>query len=387
MRSSALILVLASATIVAAPPLAAHHVLSAEFDQQKPVTLRGVVTRFQWNNPHAFLYIDVTDASGEIANWAVEWASPLELRGSGWTRDSFKAGDSVTVEGWPARDGSPMASGTTVVLTSGKRLKEAPETEPRPARAHAKPAPRWPDGHPRLGLIPGESGYWANPSASSLVDSTAGHLPMDHNGLLANLADAGKVAPLKPWAKGLYEYRQRTLLKDDPMLSCLPPAGPRMFQVAHGVQFLEQPERKRIFVMSGGGNRNWRLIYLDGRALPQSEDVTPTYWGYSSGHWEGDTLVVESDAFNERFWFSNGGLPHTESLRLTEKFSRPDFDTLKYEVTVNDPGTYTRPWTSAWTLRWIAGQDIREYFCQDNPKDESHMVGLGVGQGPERVHR
>ncbi len=226
-------------------------------------------------------------------------------------------------------------------------------------------------------------GYWAYPSAPSLIDSTAGKIRMDGNGLLVNLADADKVAPFQPWAKGLYEYRQRTLLKDDPMISCLPPAGPRMFEAAHGVQFLEQPERQRIFVMSGGGNRNWRLIYLDGRALPQSDDVTPTYWGYSSGRWDGDTLVVESDAFNERFWFSNGGLPHTEYLRLTEKFSRPDFDTLRYEVTVNDPGTYTRPWSSAWTLRWVAGQDIQEYFCQDDSKDEPHMVGPGA----KPVHR
>ena len=130
----------------------------------------------------------------------------------------------------------------------------------------AKPTPRWPDGHPRLGVVPGEIGYWANPSVASLVETTAGNIRMDKNGLLANFDDASKVAPFQPWAKGLYEYRQRTLLKDDPMLSCLPPGGPRMFQVAHGVQFLEQPERQRVFVMSGGGNRNWRLIYLDGRA-------------------------------------------------------------------------------------------------------------------------
>jgi hypothetical protein len=366
---------LAFGTLAAALPLWAHHELRAEFDEQKPVTLRGIVTRFDWNNPHALLYVDVMDASGEAVNWAVEWASPLDLRKAGWTRDALKAGDSVTVDGWPARDGSKLASGRTVVLASGKRLTEAPEAEAVSTRGPVKPTPRWPDGHPRLGVVPGEKGYWASPSASSLVETTAGKIRMDNNGLLANLADAGKVAPFQPWAKGLYEYRQRTLLKDDPMLSCLPPGGPRMFQVAHGVQFLEQPERRRIFVMSGGGNRNWRLIYLDGRKLPNSEDVTPTYFGYSSGHWDGDTLVVESTAFVERFWFSNGGLPHTESLRLTEKFSRPDFNTLRYEVLVNDPGTYTRPWSSVWTLRWVADQDIQEYFCQDNSKDEPHMVG------------
>ena len=358
-------------------PLLAHHELRAEFDQQKPVSLRGVVTRFEWNNPHAFLFVDVKDSSGEIINWAVEWASPLELRRAGWTRDVLKVGDSVTVEGWLARDGSKLASGRTIVLASGRRLAEAPESEAAQTSGKAKPTPRWPDGHPRLGVVPGEIGYWANPSVASLVETTSGNIRMDKNGLLANFDDASKVAPFQPWAKGLYEYRQRTLLKDDPMLSCLPPGGPRMFQVAHGVQFLEQPERQRVFVMSGGGNRNWRLIYLDGRALPQSEDVTPTYFGYSSGHWDGDTLVVESDAFVERFWFSNGGLPHTEALRLTEKFLRPDFNTLRYEVLVNDPGTYTRPWSSAWTLRWVADQELPEYFCQDNSKDEPHMVGPG----------
>ena len=374
MKSSVLYL----AVVLAALPLFAHHELRAEFDETKPVSLRGTVTRFEWNNPHALLYLDVQDSGGAAVNWAVEWASPLELRKSGWTRDVLKVGDTVTVEGWLARDGSKLASGRTVVLASGKRLAEASETEAAQSRGQAKPTPRWPDGHPRLGVVPGETGYWASPSAASLLETTAGSIRMDRDGLLANLADAGKVAPFQPWSKGLYEYRQRMLLKDDPMLSCLPPAGPRMFQAAHGVQFLEQPERKRIFVMSGGGNRNWKLIYLDGRALPNSEDVTPTYWGYSSGRWEGDTLVVESDAFNERFWFSNGGLPHTESLRLTERFSRPDFNTLRYEVLVNDPGTYTRPWSSAWTLSWVAGQEIQEYFCQDDSKDEPHMVGPAV---------
>ncbi len=364
--------------VMLALPLSAHHELRAEFDEHKSVTVRGIVTRFEWNNPHALLYVDVKDASGETVNWAVEWASPIELRTAGWTRDVIHVGDAVTVDGWLARDGSKLASGRTIVLASGKKLTDAADVEATPARGQAKPTPRWPDGHPRLGVVPGEMGYWANPSASSLVETTAGKIRMDKDGLLANLNDADKVAPFQPWAKGLYEYRQRTLLKDDPMLSCLPPGGPRIFQVAHGVQFLEQPERTRLFVMSGGGNRNWRLINLDGRALPNSEDVTPTYFGYSSGRWEGDTLVVESNAFVERFWFSNGGLPHTEALHLTERFSRPDFNTLRYEVRVDDPGTYTRPWTSAWTLSWVADQDIPEYFCQDDSRDEPHMVGPGA---------
>jgi len=361
---------------LAAAPVWAHHSMAAEYDDKKPVTLKGTVTKFEWNNPHVFFYMDVADAGGNLTNWAVEWASPSELRKAGWSDDSLKVGDVVTAEGSLARDGSKQAMGKSVVLAGGRKLVEAPGGAPAARRNQAaKATPRWPDGHPRLGPEPGEKGYWANPSAGGMVETTAGNIRMNSDGLLANIADAGKVAPFQPWAKGLYEYRQRNLLKDDPMVSCLPPGGPRQFQAAHGFQLLEQPDRQRIFVLSGGGNRNWRLIYLDGRTNPQSEDVSPTYFGYSSGKWDKDTLVVDTVGFNERFWFSNGGLPHTENLHLTERISRPDFNTLKYEVTVNDPGAYTRPWTSGWTLEWQAGQDIEEYFCQDNPRDAEHMVG------------
>lgn len=361
---------------LAAAPAWAHHSMAAEYDEKKPVTLKGVVTKFEWNNPHVFVYVDVPEA-GSITNWAVEWASPSELRKAGWTAESLKVGDAVTADGSLARDGSKQALGKSVVLPGGKKLAEAPGGPPVGARRNQpdKRTPRWPDGHPRLGPVSGEKGYWWNPSAGGMVETTAGNIRMNSDGLLANIADAGKVAPFQPWAKGLYEYRQRNLLKDDPMVSCLPPGGPRQFQVPYGFQLLEQPDRQRIFVLSGGGNRNWRLIYLDGRANPQSDDVSPTYFGYSSGHWDKDTLIVDTVGFNERFWFSNGGLPHTENLHLTERISRPDFNTLKYEVTVNDPGAYTRPWTSTWTLEWADGQDIEEYFCQDNPRDAEHMAG------------
>jgi hypothetical protein len=338
-------------------PLLAHHSIAAEFDEKKPATLKGIVTKFDWSNPHVHVDVNVNDA-----NWDVQFASKIELRRAGWTRESMKVGDAVTVEGILARDGSPHVGGKSVVLASGRRLTTAAPVSR--ALQQAKPTPRWPDGHVRLGPVPGEQGYWANLGGGGLSESAS--IRMNADGLLVNIADAAKVAPFQPWAKGLYEYRQRALLKDDPMASCLPPGGPRQFQVPYGIQLLEEPDRKRVFVISGGGNRNWRLINLDGRALPQGEDVTPTYYGYSAGRWEKDTLVVTTVGFNERFWFTNGGLPHTESLRLTERISRPDSNTLKYEVTVDDPGAYTRPWSGGWTLRWVPNEDLEEYFCDDN---------------------
>lgn len=353
-------------------PAFAHHSVAAAYDEKKPLTLKGVITKFDWTNPHVFLFLDVAGAEGSAATWEVEFPPRIELKRDGWTSDSVKVGDTATIEAWPARDGARQAYGKRVKLADGRKLNAAPAPFLKVSEP-AKPAPRWPDGHVRLGMVPGETGYWSS-TAAAKMEETGANVRMDSEGLLANIADAGKVAPFQPWAKGLYEYRQKTLLKDDPMASCLPPGGPRQFQVPYGLSIVEQPERQRIFVMSGGGNRNWRLIHMDGRAH-QPDDLTPTYYGDSVGKWEGDTLVIDAIGYNERFWFANGGLPHTENLRLTERISRPDFNTLKYEVKVDDPGAYTRPWSASWTLQWIPNQEIDEYFCDEYNRDSERPGG------------
>ncbi len=228
-----------------------------------------------------------------------------------------------------------------------------------------RPTPRYPDGRVRLDRIPGEMGYWGPADVSSLVE-TGVDVTMDARGLLSDIGEAGRIAPFQPWAQALYEYRQGNGLQDDPVRFCFPPAGPRHLHTPGGFRIIQDRHYDRVYVVFGGGNRNWRLINLDGRTPPDPEEVFGTYFGHSVGQWEGDTLVVESSGFNARFWFSNGGLPHTEALRLTERFSRPDFRTLKYEVTIDDPLTYTRLWSSEWTVAWVADGEIEEQFCEDN---------------------
>ena len=251
----------------------------------------------------------------------------------------------------PSPPSSPAA-------TSTEDTAAAPETAVRDT-------PRYDDGLVRFDRVPGEKGYWGQASESSLVE-TGVDVPMNDIGLLDNLADAARVAPFRPWALALYEHRQRNGLADDPTRFCLPPAGPRHMHAPGGFRIIQDRNFGRVYVMFGGGNRNWRVIFLDGREPPNPEEVVGTYYGYSSGRWEDDTLVVESSGFNARFWFSNGGLPHTEALRLTERFSRPDYYTLAYEVTIEDPYTYTRPWNAEWTVEWVEGGVISEQFCEDN---------------------
>ena len=351
-------LTLATATLVAQRP---H---STTYDDARRVTVQGPVTRIEWATPHAFIFVDMRDATGVVRNWAVEIGDLVDLAAHGWKATAVRVGDVVTVEGVPARGDVTQVLATTVTSKTGKRLF----TMPAAARAAAAPAPapRWANGRVRLGPAPGAKGYWGAPSAHALVEGGGARIAMNDDGLLRNLSDADRVAPFLPWAKALYLYRQQTRLKDDPLGRCMPPGGPRQFQMANGFQFVEQPDLGRILVLHGGGDRNWRVIYTDGRPQDPPAEVVASYFGHSVGHWEGDTLVVDSVGFNEKFWMSAGGLPHTEALHLVERFTRTNLNTLKYDVRVDDPRTYTRPWTGGWTLAWVANQDLQEYFCEEN---------------------
>jgi hypothetical protein len=355
-----------------ATSLLAHHNITGKFDPDKTRTLRGVVTKLDWANPHVHILMDVQEGN-TITNWAVELESTLDLERSGWNLNTLKPGDEVTVQGMVARNGSPQIWGDSVVLNpSGRRVLDvsaAARAALLPvANLPSRPVPRWPDGKPRLGPPAGEKGYWGRPSSTTLME-TGVNVPVNAHGLLRNIADADKVAPFQGWARDLYEYRQRTFLKDDPLfLECKPPGAIRQFQSPYGVQFLEDKNFERIFLVEGGGSHLWHFIYTDGR--PQTGETrgnadNPLYYGHARGTWQGDTLVVDSKVFNEKFWFSNGGLPHTERLHLVERFTRTDFNTLKYEVTINDPGAYTRPWTAGWTLQWVP-EDLPVFYCQDN---------------------
>ena len=360
--------ILLASVILAPSSGVAHHAIVAKFDDAKPVTLEGTVSLVDWKNPHVHLFLDARGPKG-IDRWVIELESRVDLVRSGWNRDSVRPGDAIKVQAIAARDGSRQAWARSIVLASnGKRVLDVAPVTP-PVVKDVRPAPRWPNGQPRLGPAPGTTGYWAYPSATALVE-TGVNVAMDANGLLRNIADADKVAPFQRWARDVYVLRQRNLLKDDPMfLYCKPPGGPRQYQLPYGLQFVEDQNFKRIFVLIGSGNRNFRVIYTDGRINEgqlRGDADNPIYYGRSVARWEGDTLVVETSGFNEKFWFSNGGLPHTEYLRLTERLTRTDLDTLKYEVTINDPGAYTRPWSSSWTLRWVAGEELPVYFCQEN---------------------
>ena len=117
-------LMVAVGLLLATTPVMAHHAFSAEYDATKPVTLEGIVTKVEWQNPHVFFYIDVRDEqTGKVTNWALEMGAPAVIQRNGWTRNSMKIGDIVTVTGTKAKNGKPLANARSVVLTkTGKKL-------------------------------------------------------------------------------------------------------------------------------------------------------------------------------------------------------------------------------------------------------------------------
>lgn len=348
----------------------AHHEILGKFDDKQPVELSGIVTSLDWRNPHAHIFMNVV-TRGETLNWAVELESPILLEANGWTRETVHPGDSITVKGIRARDGSRQVWGQEVRRSGNTALLFTLKPKVSRAPLSPRPTPRWPDGRPALGALPGMAeGYWTDPSKTALVEDGV-DVKMDEYGLLANLEDAPKVAPMQPWALELYKHRQSRQLRDDPMfINCKPPGGVRQYQSRFGFQLLEDRERQRIFVLIGSGNRNYRIIFTDPNRKQVGQvggdDDNPLYYGRSIGRWEGDTLVVDTIGFNEDFWFTNGGLPHTDMLHLIERFTRTDLETLRYEVAVDDPGAYTRTWSASWTLKWNGGAALPAHFCQNN---------------------
>jgi hypothetical protein len=205
------------------------------------------------------------------------------------------------------------------------------------------PAPRMPDGKPDL------SGLWRDDQSGSAAAEKA--------------IDA--IAP-QPWADSLSKKRKEELYKDDMGVLCQP-FGPRI-----GETIRKLIQTSGLIVMLND-DLTYRQIFLDGRPLPK--DPNPDWMGYSVGHWDGDTLVIESAGFNDRTWLDGSGHPHTELLHVTERVRRPDFGHIEMEKTLEDPKALAKPLVVPLKLELDADTEMIEYVCTENERDRQHLVG------------
>ena len=222
-----------------------------------------------------------------------------------------------------------------------------------PRTADGKPnltaaAPRTPDGKPDL------SGMWrpeVNPYRFDVIQ---------------DLKDEGI---FRPAAEAIFMKRVVDFRRDDPVTNCLP-GGPS--EMLNGMYRVMQSPTIVALLYEGGTGR-YRQVYMDGRKLPK--DPNPTWLGYSVGHWEGDTLVVESAGFNDRSWLDRAGHPHSENLRVTEKFRRVDFGHMQFQITFDDPETLIKPLSISLAVNYVPDTDMLENVCNENNRDKVHMVG------------
>jgi len=225
------------------------------------------------------------------------------------------------------------------------------------------PAPRSVDGKPNL------SGMWEIENTGGCPPYGCPDLPLSREFINIGARLPGGL-PYQPWAADLVKKRMAENGKDDPASRCQPSGLIRLFTFPQYRKIVQMPG---LMVMLSERDVTFRQIYTDGRALP--DDPQPSFHGYSSGHWEGDTLVVETNGFRDGMWLDRAGSPMTDAAKMTERFRRVNYGNLQIEITVDDPKAYTAPWTVKLNQLIVLNTELLEYFCQDNEKDQPHLVG------------
>lgn len=214
------------------------------------------------------------------------------------------------------------------------------------------PAPRSADGKPDL------SGVWRI-----------------HTNYLLNATPDLKPEDIQPWAAALYKRSGENFRNDTDGINCLPPGPKASTSVGSPVKIVQTPN---LVIFLYEYQTIYRQVFTDGRGLP--EDPNPTWMGYSIGHWEDDTLVVTTAGFNDRTSLDLGGHPHSEALRITERFRRRDAGHIDLKVTFEDPKAYNRTWTLPVDLDLMPDGELIEYVCED--RDKPHLVGKRDAEFP-----
>jgi hypothetical protein len=253
---------------------------------------------------------------------------------------------------------------------SAQWLKYPTAGIPRTADGKANlsaPTPRTPSGKPDL------SGLWltdapCNRSKDPEASPVCGpELPMGAQGINFGFGLQGGL-PYQPWLAALVKKRTAEQAKTDPHVACLPDTFLRAYSLPHLLKFVQTPD---LLVMLNEMNAGYRQVFMDGRPLPV--DPTPSWQGYSSAKWEGDTLVVNSNGFRDDLWIDWNGSVVTETAKVQERIRRPDYGHLEIVVSIDDPKAYTKPWTATLHQRIALNTELVDEICLENEKSMQRM--------------
>ena len=226
------------------------------------------------------------------------------------------------------------------------------------------PPPRTADGKPDL------SGMWEPEKTRPCPPDGCEDMPVGEQFLNIGWGLKGGL-PYQPWASDLVKARMEQNGKDDPGSHCLPTGIVKMHTTPLFRKIIQIPG---LVVILYERNTSYRQIFTDLRPLPADVQL-PSYTGFSSAKWEGDTLVVQTSGFKDGLWLDRHGSPMTDAARVTERFRRVNYGKLEIEVTVDDTKAYTRPWTIKLNQFLVLDMELLDYVCLENERDIPRLVG------------
>lgn len=320
--------------LTAAAPLLAHHAVGVAYDTENLGTVEGTVVDVFWRNPHVVVSIERTLENGEREIWEAESGSTNSLERLGIERDIVQIGDRVALMGALSRRGLTTMAAYTMTLADGTEV------------------PLWPQRAARLGR---------DVTPAPISEAARAQSSQEAEGIFriwSRTSVVGLQSSL-PFTEAAVAAREGfDPLADDPALLCIPPGMPGMMNNPYPIEFVDQGDRILLRLEEWDGER---VIHLS--ADSSAADQPPSHVGFSTGIWEGNTLVVTTTRINESF-FDDVGTPQSENVEVVERFELSESgDRLDYMAVVTDPGTFTEPATLVGAWHWIPGEEIKPFQC------------------------
>lgn len=278
-------------------------------------------------------------------------------------RCSLRLGVTILISSW--------MSGSVVAQWVGYPTAGVPRKADGTVNMTA-PTPRLANGKPDF------SGIWISDRKEEGKETPSDASTLPSGRQMANMGvEMEGGLPYQPWLVPIVKERTDNLAIHDPHIRCLPDFFLRAYGLPHMLKFVHTAE---LLVMLNEMNAGYRQVFTDARALP--DEPTPSWQGYSSAHWEGDTLIVDTIGMRDDTWIDWNGSVVTEAAKIREEIRRPDFGHLEIKATVDDPKAYTKPWSVTMTQRIVVDAELIDEICLENEQFVERM-GLGPSEGQQ----
>ena len=333
----------------------AHHSF-AIYDSENPVKMSGVVREHRWTNPHAAVVLTVTSEDGTETDWVLDQGPVNMLSRQGWTRDTLNPGDRISVEFDPLHSGQPggllqsweFTNEANVELTGAGTILRV--ERPQAVAMSDEVARNF-------------NGVWANASGGIHFDT------------LNSPSRRGQTPPLRPEYQAQLDQRWADAdagkATTDPTARCIPPGFPRFLTMVLPGEILQAEHQLNWYAEFAEATVR---VYLNGREPP--EDLVPSFNGFSTGHWEGNTLVVKTIGLRGDTLVDTTGVPHSDQLTVNMRMTKVTPDYFEVDIELVDPVVFTEPWTTTkYYSRLPAGEFVQEYACQAGNRFEVNAAG------------